>query len=127
MKNEAVMAEVIVVDDEPDISDMVELMLTLRGWIVKRALNRRVALQMIREDPDIHIVLLDYIMPGMRADDFLERIRQLNPKPKVILLTAAHRVAERAKMLGVDHYLQKPFDAEDVYDTIEQCMASKAS
>src|SRR6185295_17160020 len=109
------MAEVIVVDDEPDVSEMVEMMLTLRGWTVKRALNRRAALQMIREDPDIHLVLLDYNMPDMRPDDFLEKVRQLHPRPKVILLTAAHRVAERAKTLGVDYYIPKPFDPAEIH------------
>jgi DNA-binding response OmpR family regulator len=121
------MAEVIVVDDEQDISDMVEFMLTHRGWSVKHARNRRVALQMIREDPEIHIILLDYNMPDMRPDDFLEKVRQLHPQPKVILLTAAHRVAERARTLGIDHYIPKPFDPADVYNTVEQCLASQAS
>ena len=117
------MANVIVVDDESDITDMLDMMLTLRGWTVKRAGNRRIALQMIREDPDIQLILLDFNMPDMRPDDFVEKVRQLNPKPKVILITAANRVAERAKSLGVAHYLPKPFQPEDIYEKIEECMA----
>jgi CheY-like chemotaxis protein len=117
------MANIIVVDDEPDITDLLEMMLTLRGWTVKRALNRRAALQMIREDPEIHMVLLDYNMPGMRAEDFLDQIRHLTPKPKVLLFTAAHRVEDRARQLGVEHYLSKPFDADDIYNKISECLS----
>jgi len=119
---ESNMGTVIVIDDEPDINDMLEVMLTLRGFTVKRALNRRNALQIIREDPDISVVILDYNMPGMRADDFVEKVRQLNPKPRVILLTAANRIEECAKQLGIDHYLAKPFESDDVFDKICECI-----
>ena len=122
------MANIIVIDDEPDITDMLCTMLSLRGWTVKRALNRRAALQLIREDPDIHMVLLDYNMPGMRAEDFLDQIKNLNPKPKVLLFTAAHRVEDRAKQLGIQHYLAKPFEPDDIYSKIEEClMCSRSS
>lgn len=117
------MAQIIVVDDEPDISDMLDTMLTLRGWTVKRASDRRSALQMIREDPDIHMILLDYNMPGMRPEDFVEQIRHLNPKPKIVLITAANRVEDRAKQLDLDYYLAKPFAADDIYKKIAECIA----
>ena len=40
---------------------------------------------------------------------------------------AAHRVAEHARTLGIDHYIPKPFDPADVYNTVEQCLASQSS
>ncbi len=116
------MAQIIVVDDEPDITDMLDTMLRLRGWTVKRASNRREALQMVREDPEIHMILLDYNMPGMRAEDFIEQIRHLNPKPKIVLLTAAHKVEDRAKQLDLDYFLAKPFEADDIYKKISECI-----
>src|SRR5438105_2712859 len=91
---------ILVVDDEPDIRDMLSILLSEQGFSIKTSSNFYSALYILEQDKNIAYMLLDYNMPGMPTQQFLNRARVLNPEIRIVLMTAADRVAEKARHLG---------------------------
>lgn len=101
----------LVVDDEPDIRNLVRDILEDEGLEVCEASDGRAALRVLHEErPDL--VILDVMMPDLDGWATLERIRDISDVP-VIMLTARSLEWERARGLraGADDYLGKPFSS----------------
>ena len=110
--------KIMVVDDEPDVVDLVKLVLESDGFNVVTAYGGREALEKIdQEMPDL--VLLDIMMPQMDGWEVYSRIRA-NPRTKdipVAMLTAKSQSID--KMIGlhvvkVDDYITKPFGRSEL-------------
>jgi DNA-binding response OmpR family regulator len=111
------MATVLVVDDDPAICEYVGDVLALEDYVVRTAPDGPSALASIEaERPDC--VVLDVMMPGMSGHEVLAGIRAAEGGPglPVVMLTAAADDAQawRARNRGVDYFLAKPFDAEQL-------------
>lgn len=106
------MAEIhiLVVDDEQEIADLVEIYLVSDGYKVFKASNAADGLKILEEE-DIHLVLLDIMMPGMDGLEMCKKIRETNNIP-IIMLSA--KSADLDKILGLgtgaDDYVTKPFN-----------------
>lgn len=107
------MARILVVEDNPDNSDLIVDLLTLRGHEVIQATNGREGVEMARaRHPDL--ILMDIslpIMDGLAATEEIKKDPQLYPVP-VIALTA-HAMAgdeQRALVAGCNGYITKPID-----------------
>jgi len=104
-------ARILVIDDNPDVVDILVTCLRSEGYGMLGALTSDEALKLvILSQPDL--VLLDILMPGLNGIDVLKRIRSINPTTKVIMVTgnADLRLAREALELGADAYIDKPFD-----------------
>jgi two-component system, cell cycle sensor histidine kinase and response regulator CckA len=113
---------VLVIDDEPDILDVVKACLQDDGFTVHTASGPRAGLK-IYEDHwrDIGVVLLDYVMPDMTGDLVYECLRGVNPDVKVILLTGCDdNVAKRLFEAGLRGYIQKPFYIDDLVNRVRE-------
>ena len=113
---------VLVIDDEPDILDVVKACLEDDGFTVHTASGPRDGLK-IYEDHwrDIGVVLLDYVMPDMTGDLVYECLRGVNPDVKVILLTGCDdNVAKRLFEAGLRGYIQKPFYIDDLVSRVRE-------
>ncbi len=101
---------ILVVDDEQEIADLVEIYLVSDGYKVFKATNAFDGLAIL-EEQDIHLVLLDIMMPGMTGLEMCKKIRETNNIP-VIMLSA--KSADLDKILGLqtgaDDYVVKPFN-----------------
>jgi two-component system response regulator MprA len=111
------MATVLVVDDDPAIREYVGDLLTFEGYVVRTAPDGPSALAAIEvERPDC--VVLDVMMPGMNGHEVLAAIRAADGGPglPVVMLTAAADDAQswQAWSGGVDYFLAKPFDADQL-------------
>ena len=108
------MYNILVCDDEKDIVSALEIYLNAEGYRVLTALNGKEALSVIRKE-DIHLVLLDVMMPEMDGITAMVEIRKLTNIP-VILLTA--KSEDNDKILGLnigaDDYITKPFNPIEV-------------
>jgi two-component system KDP operon response regulator KdpE len=110
---------VLVVDDEPRMTNFIRLNLELEGMRIATATNGREALDSAREDmPDL--VLLDVMMPTMDGFETLRRLRQFTPVP-VIMLTAKDDEEDRVRglELGADDYIGKPFSHRELLSRIK--------
>ncbi|GAA2212966.1 response regulator transcription factor [Nonomuraea monospora] len=113
--NEKPAAKVLVVDDEPNIRELLSEALELNGFTVRTAADGRQALEAVaRERPDI--VVLDVMMPGLDGFAVARRLREAGDSPMVLFLTAKDAVPDRIAGLtaGGDDYVTKPFSLEEV-------------
>ena len=101
---------VLVCDDEKDIANAISIFLRSEGYNVLTASNGKEALGII-EDKDIHLVLLDIMMPVMDGVTALSGIREISNVP-VIMLTAKSEDTDKilGLNLGADDYVTKPFN-----------------
>ncbi len=101
---------ILVVDDEKEIADLVEIYLVSDGYRVFKADNAQEGLKILDKE-EVHLVLLDIMMPGMDGLEMCKRIRETNNIP-IIMLSA--RSTDLDKILGLgtgaDDYVVKPFN-----------------
>jgi two-component system response regulator MprA len=120
------MAYILVCDDNPDILEMVEFILTAEGHSVTTVSNGRQVLQAIGGDaPDL--VLLDLRMPGLGGLGVLRMLGGRSEKsPPVVVLSAKGRTEDRKAALdaGAMAYLVKPFSLGDLLDTVKRYLPS---
>ncbi len=116
---------IMVVDDSPDLVEIIRLTLEGKGFNVRCAYNGKELLAALeKEKPDL--ILLDVMMPGMDGFEVLIRLKW-NPATAsipVILLTAKvhHEDVLRGYKLGTDHYLKKPFDNSQLVTSINRLL-----
>ena len=104
------MYNILVCDDEKDIVSALKIYLMSEGYQVLEAYNGKEALQVI-EDNDVHLVLMDIMMPQMDGIEAMVKIRERSNVP-VILLTAKSEDTDKVLGLtiGADDYVTKPFN-----------------
>lgn len=101
---------ILVVDDEKEIADLVEIYLVSDGYKVFKANNAQEGLEILDKE-EIHLVLLDIMMPGMDGLEMCRRIRETNNIP-IIMLSAKSTDLDKILGLGTgaDDYVVKPFN-----------------
>jgi two-component system, OmpR family, response regulator len=106
---------VLVVDDEPTLTDLLSMALRYEGWQVRTAGDGMAAVRAARQfQPDA--VVLDVMLPDLDGFQVLRRLRADNATVPVLFLTARDAVEERVAGLtvGGDDYVTKPFSLEEV-------------
>jgi two-component system, chemotaxis family, chemotaxis protein CheY len=110
---------VLVVDDDPDVLEVVGDLLADEGYAVSTARNGAEALEQAgRAPPDL--ILLDMIMPVMDGWAFAREYGQL-PGPRApIIVTAATFAEDRARQIGAAAHCAKPFEADTLLALVRQ-------
>ena len=117
------LAKVLVVDDEPNIVELLTVSLKFQNFEVYSANSGHEALRVAREvNPDAYI--LDVMMPGMDGFELLGKLRQEGLDGPVLYLTAKDGVDQRIHGLtiGADDYVTKPFSLEEVITRLRVIM-----
>jgi DNA-binding NtrC family response regulator len=117
-------AQILIVDDEPNVRKVLGALLEQAGYATTRGESAEQALDLVRsQDPDL--VLTDLRMPGMDGLELLRRLRRDFPEIPVVLLTAHGTVesAVEAMKRGAHDFLTKPFDKEKVLEVIAGALA----
>ena len=104
---------ILVVDDEPQIRDVLTHSLTRLGYRVRVAANGPDALASLQQEKPA-LIILDMYMPGMNGNEVLKQLRKMMYKSAVILLTASQdpQVLKEVWELGVLDVMGKPLDLE---------------
>lgn len=108
------MMKILVVDDDPNILELVSIQLTQAGYTVQKATNGFEALELLDEGyPDLAVV--DVMMPGMDGYKLTKKIRSETDIP-VLLLTAKGELEDKEKgfLAGSDDYVVKPFEPKEL-------------
>ena len=106
------MKKIMIVDDELDILDVLDRFLSRSGkFEVETYSNPDLALQEAKTG-GYDLIISDIMMPQVSGMQILEEVKKTNSNIKVILMTAYSnkQKVEQSKILGVDHYLEKPFE-----------------
>ncbi|MEO5822669.1 MAG: response regulator transcription factor [Vicinamibacteraceae bacterium] len=108
---------VLVVEDEPNIRELVALHLQLDGWTVTQTGDGQDALRLARAEP-FDLVILDLMLPGLDGMTVLRALRREAPAKDVPVLLLTARRDESDKVLGLesgaDDYLTKPFGVREL-------------
>lgn len=117
--------KILVVDDEPMLTDLLDVHLTQRGYLVCKANNAEEALAKLGLKPDL--ILLDIGMPGTDGLQLCQTIRSHVGCP-ILFLTA--RIAEQDKIdglaVGGDDYITKPFSLRELTARVEAHLRREA-
>jgi DNA-binding response OmpR family regulator len=124
------MTSVLVVDDDPDVCDLVTYKLEQSGFEVRRASDGDAALREVaKRIPDL--VLLDVMMPGISGLEVLERLRSAPATAAipVVMLTAKAQEndVERGFELGADDYVVKPFSPRELVRRVTAVLSRRQS
>ncbi len=117
---------ILIVDDEPDVRNVVRSILEADGYQVAEAADGPAALSLVRSiggPRGPQLVVLDVMMPGI---DGLEVCRQIpHDRMKVLMLTARDDAETRsaAEEAGADRYMTKPFSAVELLDAVRALLA----
>jgi two-component system response regulator TrcR len=106
---------VLLVDDEPALTNLVKMALHYEGWVVEVAHNGRDAVAKFNEmEPDL--VVLDIMLPDTDGLQLLQRVRAAEGYTPTLFLTARDSVMDRVTGLtaGADDYMTKPFSLEEL-------------
>ena len=112
-------ARVLIVDDEPTIRDLLQDILLAAGFAVGCAHNGVAALELLAAwRPDV--ILLDLMMPVMDGFAFARACRSVatDPRPGIIVMSAAMDTQAAAETLGALGWIQKPFDVDEILELV---------
>jgi DNA-binding NtrC family response regulator len=117
------MAKILVIDDEQGIRDLLDTLLSRKGYDVVVAENGRKGLEVFRRER-LDVVVLDLKMPGMDGLTVLQQVRSLNPGQPVIILTGAGtaEAEQQVRALGVMEYVEKEFSLHLLGDALKRLL-----
>ncbi len=113
------MDTILIVDDDPQLRQSFERLLTQDGYAVRTAASGEAALGVLRQHA-FDLVIMDVCLPGMSGLDTLRAMREVESKVPVIIMTAfgTTETAIEATKIGAFDYVLKPFDIPEVLDLI---------
>ena len=114
---------ILVVDDEPAVSDAIKMMLKFDGHDVQTANGSKEALALL-EQGKFDLVTVDYAMQGMKGDELAAVIKQRLPHQPIIMITAYAEMLKSSgnPLAGVDCIISKPFLLEDLREAIAEVL-----
>ncbi|HYZ49950.1 MAG TPA: response regulator [Nitrososphaeraceae archaeon] len=116
---------ILAVDDDPDIARLTEQALSKHGFKVSSFTDALMALDYFKANhKNCSLVLSDIRMPGINGYELVTQVKKINPKVKVVLISAFEiQQKEFHNMLPdvkVDAFLQKPFHIQQLNEVIEK-------
>lgn len=122
----AKLIKILVVDDEKQICQNVEKILSKNNYEVTHAVSAQEALEKMAID-SFSLLISDIVMPGMNGLELLKLAKQEWPLTKAIMMTAyaSTDTAVKAIRLGSLEYLTKPFTPDELRSTVEQALAGE--
>ncbi len=125
-EKEAARGRILVIDDEPDIRESLEMLLSSESYRVDLAANATEGLRRL-ELSSYDLILLDLMMPDKSGMEVLEEIRQRDQETPVFLITAygSIEVAVQALKRGANDYLSKPWDNEKLLIEIDRAISQR--
>jgi DNA-binding NtrC family response regulator len=114
---------ILVVDDEKNMLRSLQNVLAAEGWGILTAESGTKALKVLQETP-VSLIISDARMPEMDGFGLLDAVKKKFPALPFIMMTAyaTPQLAVRAIKAGAHHYLQKPFDPEELIHAVEAAM-----
>ncbi|TVM30990.1 sigma-54-dependent transcriptional regulator [Oceanidesulfovibrio marinus] len=117
------MSTILIVDDDAQLRRSFSKLLADRGYVVETAASGEQCLERAGQG-GVDLVIQDVRLPGMDGLETFSRLRELEPTPQVIVMTAfgTMETAVEATKLGAYDYVLKPFDIPTMLDLIEKAL-----
>ncbi len=110
------MKKVLIVDDEPDVLEILGQTLAKAGYDVIPRSDAESALDVVRGGTAVDLVITDKLLPGMKGEQLVDELRRISPSTPVIMLTAYGSVGSYIDSMtkGVYEYVTKPVQAKEL-------------
>ena len=122
------MNRIYIVDDEPDMVDLLATVLKGEGYQVETYTDGRAALARVLEEPP-ELLLLDLMMPDLDGFELLKLLRLDSRGNNVVVLVVSARTGHRAQLetlqLGANAYIYKPFSPRELATQVRQLLAKR--
>lgn len=111
---------ILAVDDEPDLRALLRILLVNRGYEVVECASGDEAVELLRNDPRVDLVIMDIMMPGRSGIEACAEIRKFSTVP-MLFLTAKGTMNDKGEAYGAggDDYLVKPFSQSELMLKVE--------
>ncbi|MBN1303776.1 MAG: response regulator [Anaerolineales bacterium] len=124
--SDQIVKRILCIEDEPEMIDLIRLILSRRGFEVDGAAGGTEGLQKIRELlPDL--VLLDLMMPDMDGWEVYQQMKADNKTRDIPVIVVTAKAQSIDKVLGlhiakVDDYISKPFSPQDLLESVDRIL-----
>jgi two-component system response regulator VicR len=120
---------ILCIEDEPEMIDLIRLILSRRGFEVAGAAGGREGLEKVRQDPP-DLILLDLMMPDMDGWEVYQQIKADEKTKDIPVIVVTAKAQSIDKVLGlhiakVDDYIAKPFSPQDLLNSVDKVFAAK--
>ena len=112
------MKNILIVEDSQEIIDLIKIYLEQEEYFIYAARDGRIAVNLFEQE-EIHLVILDIMLPELNGYEVIKRIRKISNVP-VIILSAKNQDADKILCLnlGADDYVAKPFNPLELVERI---------
>jgi len=129
MEDSNLAKNILCIEDEPEMIDLIRLILGRRGFNVSGAAGGKAGLQAVRDElPDL--VLLDLMMPDMDGWEVYQQMKSDDLTRHIPVIVVTARAQSIDKVLGlhiakVDDYIAKPFSPQELLTSVEKVLSQK--
>lgn len=111
---------ILIIEDDIFMLDALRTILEDEGYQIYTAENGLVALGILETRPQPDLILLDMIMPKMNGWDFAEAYKKFPVQCPIVVITGAADVVQRAKDVGAEAWLAKPYEIDDILNMVKK-------
>ena len=116
--------KILVVDDSETMRELLRSSLALHKFQVLEAPGGAMAMELLKDHPEIGVAVIDYAMPGMDGVELIRRLRRLYPSDELAIIgisgISQHALSARLLKCGANDFLVKPFSGEELYCRVLQ-------
>jgi signal transduction histidine kinase/ActR/RegA family two-component response regulator len=119
---------VLVVEDNAMVRRSIEVTLRAGGYQVTSVDSGKHCLEAIsRLEEPLHLLISDVVMPEMSGEELFGRVHELRPDLPVLFISGYDRstLARRNRPAATEHFLQKPFDSEDLFAAVRKALSTR--
>jgi len=122
------LGKILIVDDDPSLLRLLSIRLSAAGYQVESAANAKIALGTLQSFTP-QVVISDLRMEGMDGMALFEQVRQQHPNLPVVIMTAHGTIPDaiNATKQGVFSFLTKPFESQELLETVQQAIRLQPS
>jgi CheY-like chemotaxis protein len=116
----------LVIDDDPAIGRLVQATLAGQEFSIQVISDPNIVETTLRET-QFHVVILDYVLPGLESENVLKLVQELQPDASIIVVTAFPSIDSALQCLRAHtyDYITKPFQVEQLKKTVLRCLESR--
>jgi DNA-binding response OmpR family regulator len=120
---------ILCIEDEPEMIDLIRLILGRRGYDVIGAAGGKEGLEKVRQEPP-DLILLDLMMPDMDGWEVYQQIKADDKTKEIPVIVVTAKAQSIDKVLGlhiakVDDYIAKPFSPQDLLNSVDKVFSEK--
>lgn len=115
---------ILVIDDEKVTLDIIKFSLERAGYEIFTAIDGRAGMEVLKDHPEIDLIILDVVMPGIAGVPLFKRLKKIKPEVKILLCSGYDETgpAKEILHLGANGFLHKPFEVTLLADVIKKIL-----